>query len=259
MQTPNPIRDRKAIAILALILVILLGSLGTILGLGLMPGVLSAYQNSSVPGAPYHGTSLMNINLANNTAANETIPSYVQVIKQNRTIIFHSTKIDLPVFAYPNFVASAVVNESIPAYDCNAPCPSLSNPALDNQSLSNSFTIYGIILPTLVIPRGATLNVTFINMDPTDHHNFVLTTFPPPYPEYIMQNMKSGGEMVAMTPLLDPLNSTAPDTAAVFQYFVTLNLPSSVTNMWYMCMFPTHAMAGMWGNITLADPSTEGG
>jgi rusticyanin len=248
-------RDRKAIAILVLVLIAVLVPIGYFLEQDIAaangpsgPGCTCFSGNPYVPSPLYNGTGQINVNLANRTAANGTIPKYVQVVKSNNTLIFHSTNITLLVFAYPNFVAGEVTNRPIPAYDCNAPCPSLTNYAADNMSLSNSFTIYGLVLPSLVIPHGATINVTLINLDPTDHHSFVLSTLPPPYPEYIMQNMATGGEMLAMTPLLPPINMVT-NTASVYSYSVTIQTDAS--QMWYMCMFPEHAMMGMYGNITL--------
>lgn len=242
MASRIPERDRKMIGILVVILIIVLVPIGVYLELNLMTGIQTDNcvcfdPNQFAPGPPYQGNLQINQKLANMTAAaNETgaIPSYAQVMKSNDTVIFHSMNISIPVFAYPNAVASGITNMSIPAYD--------------NQSISNAFTVYGLYLPSLTIPRGATLNITFVNMDPTDHHNFVITTFPPPFAEYIMQNMATGGEMTAMTPLLPPIDNNT-DTVSAFQYTVVLNL--NVTHMWYMCMFPAHAQNGMWGNITL--------
>ena len=105
-----------------------------------------------------------------------------------------------------------------------------------------------MIQPTLVIPRGSIINVTFINMDPTDHHSFMITSFAPPFAEYVMQNMDTGGEMVQMTPLIPPLNTTT-NQVALYQYMIHLNY--NTTHLWYACMFPMHANQGMWGNITL--------
>ncbi|MFP3281155.1 MAG: hypothetical protein RXO76_08850 [Vulcanisaeta sp.] len=40
------------------------------------------------------------------------------------------------------------------------------------------FVIYGLINPTLVVPAGAIIHVTFINLDDGMYHNFVVTTVP---------------------------------------------------------------------------------
>jgi hypothetical protein len=257
-------KDRKAFGILAIILVIILVPAGYCLHLYVYSdsnqggsgcvGVLLTDScnlvNSNIPAAEYNGTSTINLLAANNTAMNGTIPSYVQTFKQNDTIVFHSMNPTILVFANANTWVSYVSNTTIPAYD-------------NVSSHSNAFAIYHLYAPTLVIPRGAEVNVTFVNMDYGDHHNFVLSTFPPPFPMYIMQNMRTDGEMVAMTPLMPPVNNVSDTalsnaTAAVFSYTVDLNLPASVTQMWYMCMFPMHAMQGMWGNITLVDPKEVG-
>lgn len=253
MSSPRPSRDRIAIAVLVLILVVIFVPLGYYLS-GQISDTIATNgcqcfpENTSLLNTRALGTGLMNGTLANETAAHGKIPSYAQVFASNRTIVFHSNNISIVVFSYPNFEAAYVLNTSIPAYDCSAPCPDPSQPLLDDLSKSNSFTIYGLILPTLVIPRGSTINVTFINMDPTDFHSFMWVSFPPPYAEYIMQNEISGGEMVQMTPLIPYINSTT-NQAHMYQYTIHLNY--QVTHLWYACMYPMHAAQGMWGNVTL--------
>lgn len=243
----NSVRDRRAMAILIIAVIVIFVPIGVYLEMGVMAagqtdGCTCFDANSYVPAPVYNGTSQISVKTANQTAMNGTIPSYAQINKQADTITFHSMNISLVVFSNSNTWVSTVTNTTIPEYD-------------NVSSLSNAFAIYGLYQPTLVIPRDATLNVTFINMDFTDHHNFVLTTFPPPFPEYIMQNMAVDGEMVQMTPLIAPVNNST-NTASEFQYTIVLNVPASVTHMWYMCMFPTHAMNGMYGNITLVSPSS---
>lgn len=257
MKSIKPMRDRIAWIALAIILIAVLLPVGYFLNnvlisegdpscQGVLPTQGCFDVNPHIPGPQYNGTSEISAQVANNTAMNGTIPSYAQEFKQNDTIVFHSLNITLLVFGNANTWVSYVSNTTVPAYD-------------NVSQLSNAFAIYHLYEPTLVIPRGATINVTFVNMDYGDHHNFVLSTFPPPYPEYIMKNMKNGGEMVAMTPLINHVDNSTNNiqnaNASVFSYAITLNLPDNVTNMWYMCMFPTHAMNGMWGNITLVDPS----
>jgi rusticyanin len=252
MSSPKPSRDRRAIAVLVIVLIFVLIPLGYFLESQIMAansdkGCQCFATNQSELAPRELGTYLMNGTLANETAAHGPVPSYAHVFASNRTIVFDSKNISLEVFSYPNYMAGVVLNTSIPSYDCTSPCPNPNDPAIDNSSLSNSFAIYGIIQPTLVIQKGSKINVTFVNMDPTDHHSFVLTSFGPPYPMYIMQNMISGNEMVQMTPLLPPVNN---GSAAVYQY--TINLNYAVTKLWYTCMFPMHASLGMWGNITIA-------
>lgn len=255
MSSLNPRRDRTALAILIVILVIIFVPLGYYLNMQInatvaLNGCQCFPENTLLLNPRAMGTGVMNGTLANETAAHGPIPSYVQVIAQNNTIIFHSNNISLVVFAWPNFEAGYVLNTSIPSYDCFAPCPNPADPLQDTSSPSNSFTIYGLIQPTLVIERGSTINVTFVNMDPTDYHSFVMTSFAPPYAEYIMQNEISGGEMVQMTPLIPYVgyNTTAND---VHMYEYTVHLNYDVTKLWYACMYPMHANQGMWGNITI--------
>ena len=268
-------RDRKAWAILVLIAIVMLIPLGYYIKFSMIangdvdcaytfgqpnfnsgqgtagPGDSCMPINTNIGTVGYNGTSKMNYNFANSTATNGPIPKYAEILKENNTIIFHSMNIALVVFADANTAIAQFSNTTVG----NIPHSNITEH-------TNAFGIYRMYEPTLVIPRGATLNITFINMDFGDFHNFVLSTFPPPYPMYIMQNMKTAGAMVAMTPLLNHVDNQTNDisnaNATVFSYTVDLNLPPSVTNMWYMCMFPTHAMTGMWGNITLVDPSQVG-
>jgi rusticyanin len=232
------------LGILALLAIVLLVPIGYFLTQNIIyangpngPGCTCFDGNPYVPNPVYNGTSMISGDAANATARHlpAVVLKNVDVDRKSDTITFHSMNITLIVFSNSNSWVSALTHMPIPAYD--------------NQSISNAFDIDGLYLPSLVIPRGATINVTFINMDPLDHHNFVISTLPPPYDEYIMQSMNVGGSMVAMTPLLSPFN-TATNTASEFQYNVVLQ--TNATHMWYMCMFPDHAMLGMYGNITLS-------
>lgn len=252
---PRTSSDRKIYGVLILLLLVILVPIAVYLTNDISTANANEAcncfdENSFAPSPVYNGTAQINAQLANNTAMNGTIPSYAVVDRQNDSITFRSMNISIIAFSNSNTWVSAVTNMTIPTYD-------------NVSVLSNAFAIYHLFAPTLIIPRGATVNITFVNMDFTDHHNFVISSFPPPYPEYIMQNMASGGEMVQMTPLLPPMDNTS-DTALAnanvseFQYTVLFNLPHTVTQMWYMCMFPNHAMNGMYGNITLVDPSAVG-
>ncbi len=246
---PAPGSDRKIFGLLILILVVTLVPIAVYLTNDIATAnnndACNCFdENSYAPSPIYNGTSHINLQVANSTAMNGTIPSYATINKQNDTIIFRSMNISILAFGNSNAWVSAVTNMSIPAYD-------------NVSVLSNAFAIYHLFEPTMVIPRGATVNITFVDMDYTDHHNLVITTFPPPFSEYIMQNMATGGEMVQMTPLLPPVDNST-DSASVYQYTIVLNLPQSVNQMWYMCMFPNHALNGMYGNITLVEPSTVG-
>ena len=69
--------------------------------------------------------------------------------------------------------------------------------------------------------------------------------------------MVGGGEMDQMTPLISPVDN-ATNAASLFKYTLVLNLTSSVTKLWYMYVYPKHAMLGMWGNVTVVSPSQVG-
>jgi rusticyanin len=245
----NPFSDRRSALFLLVLLLLVLIPIGVYLTNDINTAnsrdACNCFDgNPFVPSPINNGTSQMNLKLANYTAMNGTIPSYATVDRQTDTITFRSMNISILAFGNSNAWVSAITNMTIPAYD-------------NVSTLSNAFAIYRLFEPTLIIPKGATINVTFVDMDYTDHHNFVISTFPPPFPMFIMANMVTGGEMVQMTPLLPPVNNST-QTASLYQYTIVLNLPYSIDRMWYMCMFPNHAMNGMYGNITLVDPGTLG-
>ncbi|HZW55577.1 MAG TPA: hypothetical protein VFF30_04745 [Nitrososphaerales archaeon] len=89
-------RERKAIGILVVIIVVIQVPTGFYLNLLVHTdagqggaGCIGQFLtdscnliNTNVPASPYNGTSQLNLLAANNTAMNGTIPSYAQVIKQ---------------------------------------------------------------------------------------------------------------------------------------------------------------------------------
>lgn len=234
----RPNSDRRDLGVLGILLIITLGVTAGFLELSayaIAPSPFSDYLNSNVPDLTTLGIFHVPGKVANYTAVNGTAPAYAQVIRLNRTIIFHSMMINLPVFSSSGSLSSALTGIPVPDY-------SLAG--------NNAFTIYGLPLPALVFPQGATLNITFYNLDFPDYHNFVIMTFPPPYDNYMMDGMTMGGQMVTMSPLEVPPVNQVSNVVSAFHYTVTLNYPK-VSRMWYTCMFPTHAAMGMWGSIYL--------
>ena len=122
---------------------------------------------------------------------------------------------------------------------------------LPNYSADNVFVIYGLMNPTLVVPKGTNLQILVINLDESDYHNLDLTTTPPPYS--YMPMMSSGGMMnnrggisaLSMMPMLAPANYDQ-ETSYAYGYTLTVNNPGT---LWYFCMYPGHAQTGMYGKI----------
>ncbi len=237
MSLRRPNSDRRDLGILGIILIIILGISTTVLELSVLaiaPSPFSDIWNTNVPDSVALGNIHISGKIANYTAVLATVPGYAQIIRLNRTIIFHSMTINLPVFASSADLSTALTGLAVPDYALSG---------------NNAFTIYGLPLPALVIPQGATLNITFYNLDHPDHHNFVIATFPPPYDNYIMDGMSVNGQMITMSPIVLPYNP-ATNTVSGYHYTLTLNYPK-ISRMWYLCMMPGHAAGGMWGSLYL--------
>ncbi len=182
--------------------------------------------------------------------ANASAPSYARLIPNNRTIAFASSSINLTVLAMGGDRARNLTGTELPSY-----------------STDNVFVIYGMINPTLVVPRGAVLQVTVVNLDEDAYHDFVIGTLSPPYPYMAMQGMMTAsrgggpggwgmmmggggayGSFLRMMPVLNPADY-ADGWAPFYSYSVTLN---GGANLWYLCTYPGHAQSGMYGQILFA-------
>lgn len=64
-----------------------------------------------------------------------------------------------------------------------------------------TYVVAGLTDPTLIVPRGATVHLTLVNMDYGDNmeHGLILTPAPPPYPS--MSMMYTGPGIVRMAAL----------------------------------------------------------
>ncbi|AWR93889.1 plastocyanin/azurin family copper-binding protein [Acidianus brierleyi] len=191
----------------------------------------------------FAGSLIYNRNVVNgyaqisiNNADNEIhdIPSYARI--SNNTIVFTSSNINLVVYTMGHIRAENLTGKFPPSY-----------------AHHDVFVIFGLINPTLVIPAGASIHVTVINLDDNMLHNFVVTNVPPPYPyNVMMSNMGPGmmgsgtsGRFITMMPLLHYANYSA-GYAYEYGYSFTLNQEGTY---WYICTYPGHAQMGMYGKI----------
>lgn len=201
------------------------------------------YQVHGFTGAPQYGPfgvgsgygySIYSINESMKLAMD--VPSYAHIYPSNNTIVFTSNQINLVVLAMMGNDAESMFNATAPSY-----------------AHGDVFVIYGLINPTLVVPSGAVIHVTFINLDDDMYHNFVVTTVPPPYPYYVMHYVGMYGGMGPMMMLymtwLPPANYKA-GYAYGYQYTIVLNEPGTY---WYICTYPGHAEEGMYGEIIVSN------
>jgi rusticyanin len=148
-------------------------------------------------------------------------PSYAKVISHNNTIIFGSKNTNVLALAMGRDTAINLTAIQPPSY-----------------SKGDVFVIDGLINPTLVIPKGTSVQFTVINLDNDMNHNLAISSASPPYPYMAMMSSMSG-----MMSFLPPTNQ-----GSAHEYSYTLTLDQS-GNLWYLCTYPSHAQDGMYGKI----------
>lgn len=116
----------------------------------------------------------------------------------------------------------------------------LMGPMTEGESMY-SFVIDNLTNPTLVIPYGATVTMTVVNVDTDAYHALMLTTAGPPYPYNFMPMMMSP---YASTNDLPPSSSSG---FAEQQVSFTAN-----GDAYYLCPVPGHAQSGMYGLIEVS-------
>ena len=166
-----------------------------------------------------------------------SVPQYANVIPSHTAIIFSS-------ISQTNIRVVAIATDHEGAANLTASTP-------PNYATDDLFVIYGLVDPTLVIPHGASVQVTVVNFDKDMYHNFVVTTISPPYSYMSMQqgmmmgNWQQRGTWLAMMPFLPPANYNQ-GIAHEYMYTVTLNTQGT---LWYLCIYPGHAQDGMYGKM----------
>ncbi|BCU70102.1 plastocyanin/azurin family copper-binding protein [Stygiolobus caldivivus] len=159
----------------------------------------------------------------------KSVPSYAKVFPNNDSIIFTSKDITITVLSMGHKRAVNLTGYTPPSY-----------------AQDNVFVIYGLINPTLIIPPGASVHVVLINLDAGDYHNIAITSVPPPYPYYVMMDIRMN--VLGMTPFLPPANYNSGQ-AYEFSFTVTFSQPGVY---YYLCEYPGHAEMGMYGKIIVA-------
>lgn len=112
----------------------------------------------------------------------------------------------------------------------------LMGPMAEGQSMY-SFVINNMTNPTLIIPRGAKVTMTVVNVDTDAYHGLTLTGATPPYTYNFMPMMMGS---LASTGVLPPSSSEFPSQQISF---------TVSGEMYYVCPVPGHAQSGMYGLI----------
>ncbi|MCL5068749.1 MAG: plastocyanin/azurin family copper-binding protein [Thaumarchaeota archaeon] len=224
------------------------GMMGGGYGGGMMGGYGSANYGGMMSGSysgmmgGYNGAGGMmatlgeSVSIQQATQSVSSPPSYAQINKGNDTIAFHSQSI--------NILALAIMPEG---------AVNLTGTRPPSYSTDDVFVIYGLINPTLVIPKGATVQFTIVNLDNDMYHNLVVSSISPPYLYMAMQVMMyanaSGSSgyypFMSMMGFLPPADYNQ-GSAHEYSYALTLNQSGS---FWYLCTYPGHAQSGMYGQI----------
>lgn len=116
-----------------------------------------------------------------------------------------------------------------------------------SYSTGDVFVIDGLINPTLVMPAGASIQFTVVNLDNDMYHNFVISPYGPPYAYVPIQGMMSGYSMPMAMMFLPPADYSQ-GLARTYSYTLAFNQPGT---MWYFCTYRGHAQSGMYGQITV--------
>lgn len=160
------------------------------------------------------------------------VPQYAKVIESNDTIVFKESDINLIVIAAGHEELSNMASNAPPSY-----------------AKDDVFVIYGLVNPTLVVPNGAKLKITIVNLDKEMYHNFVFTSSGPPYPYMVVQHRIMDGFEGGwiMMPFLPP--AIGDEVAHAYSYTITVPAAGS---FWYLCTYPGHAQNGMYGSMLIA-------
>jgi rusticyanin len=159
--------------------------------------------------------------------AMHSVPSYAKVISNTKTVTLDSQAVSIVALAMMPDKAVNLTGTERPSY-----------------STGDVFVIDGLINPRLMIPAGASVQFTVVNLDDDMYHNLVVSAYGPPYPYMTMGAMMSGGYR---TPFLPPADYSQA-VAHEYSYTLSFNQPGT---LWYLCTYPSHAESGMYGEITV--------
>ena len=227
------------VIVILLLVVIIILLLGYGLGFGMMNGLsgmmgadmFSGMMNGgygSMMGGGGTGQSGTHVSIVAVESNETSIPYNVHKFVNNNTLAFSSSNITVVVLAMGVQRAINLTHEQPPQYDSN--------------SSGNAFVIYGLINPTLIIPKDAIVHVEFINLDSSEYHNVIMSATGPPY-QYMPMSAMNG--IVSMMQVIQHANYS---NGSASEYNYTTAFDNSGV-YWYLCMYPGHAQMGMYGKI----------
>ena len=105
-----------------------------------------------------------------------------------------------------------------------------------------TFRIAGLVNPTVVVPRGAQVNLEFINADSDEAHAFVITADQPPFAFHPAAPPAFPGSVAG--PIGDP--PATGQGARAIEFTATTS-----GSYQYLCPMPGHAQMGMHGSFVV--------
>ena len=100
------------------------------------------------------------------------IPVYAKVNSHNNTITFDTKDVKIVALAMMSDKAINLTRMQPPSY-----------------SKGDVFVISGLINPTLLVPKDASVQFTVVNLDDGMYHNLLISSVSPPYPYMAMSSM----------------------------------------------------------------------
>ena len=164
------------------------------------------------------------------------IPVYAKINSHNNTITFDAKDVKIVALAMMSDKAINLTRTQPPSY-----------------SKGDVFVISGLINPTLVVPKDASVQFIVVNLDDGMYHNLLISSVSPPYPYMATSSMGINSSYpqgsfhsnpsLTMTSLLPPVEHSS---AHEYSYRLIFD---QVGSLWYFCTNPSHAQEGMYGKI----------
>lgn len=128
---------------------------------------------------------------------------------------------------------------------------------METASSMMTFSVMGLVNPTLKIPAGSTVKVLFVNADEDMAHSFVVTTSGPPYPA--SPTLKNAPAVAAGAYTPNPIRGTQMENPEGVYHgnVIQFQAPKKEGTYWYACYFPGHALAGMYGKFVVTPAKEE--
>ncbi|ABW02752.1 sulfocyanin-like copper-binding protein [Caldivirga maquilingensis] len=145
------------------------------------------------------------------------MPPNVKVISSNNTIVFNSTTVYILVLAGPS-------------------------------SNYLSFQVFNLTNPTIVVPKGATVKITVLDVSVLPH-SFGLVSKGPPYSASITPDQYPPPFPGSQMPQSILVNGLTPaSSSSISGYVIEFNATTPGV-YWYICFVPGHAASGMYGKF----------